>query len=96
VTLSTPRGNGTATAVDAEDVTITDTDQTTLSIADTQATITEEGDESTPHHLPERGDQIWHTVTVDVDFLTNTTTEDADFVTAAKAACRPWPTRLPA
>jgi len=80
--------NGSATAADSEDVTITDTDQAiTITIADTQTTITEEGGETDTFTISlSEAMNSGNTVTVDVDFATGSDTEDADFIVAAEAA----------
>ncbi|MBW2688837.1 MAG: hypothetical protein JRC99_02765 [Deltaproteobacteria bacterium] len=92
VTLSNADSlNGSATAIDTEDVTITDTDQDNqsiqITIADTQDVISEEG-EGTDSFTISLSEAIntGNTITVDVDFATGTDTEDADFYTAAQDA----------
>jgi hypothetical protein len=89
VTLSNATSlNGSATAADSENVTITDQDQAiTISIADTQTTIGEEagGTDTFTISLSE-AIKPGNVVTVDVDFATGTDTENADFVTAALAS----------
>ena len=67
---------------------ITDIDQAiTITIADTQASISEELGESDVFTISlSEAIASGNTVTVDVDFATGSDTEDADFVTAALAA----------
>jgi Fe-S cluster assembly iron-binding protein IscA len=89
ITLSNATAvNGTATAADAESVTITDADKDiVISIADTQASISEEAGGSDVFTISlNQPIAAGNTVTVDVDFATGTDAEDADFVTAAQAA----------
>ena len=87
VTLSNATAvNGTATAADSEDVTVTDLDQDiTITIADTQETISEDGGEIDTFTISlSQAINTGNTVTVDVAFGGDA--EDADFVTAAQAA----------
>ncbi|MQA64945.1 MAG: hypothetical protein GEU76_03445, partial [Alphaproteobacteria bacterium] len=92
LTLSDPaRSGGTAAIVGgAEEATATieDLDQDiTISISDTQASISEEAGGSDVFTISlSEAVGAGNTITVDVDFATGSDTEDADFVATAQAA----------